>query len=104
MKSEIIESASKADLMDQTFSNMIYGLSLLGLQWEFMDADLKNSITRALATDRTFSLKVSQHVANTIWVGYPNLPSCVDIRIGFGKDGRFLAEHPPISNLQGIYR
>lgn len=56
------------DLQDQTFANLIYGLSLLGVQWEFMDSKLKACIVKALTLDLTFNIYVPQHIANTIWV------------------------------------
>lgn len=68
LKAQIIDSASKFDLKDQTFANLIYGLSLLGVQWEYLDSELKGCLLNALKSDQTFSVYVPQHIANTIWV------------------------------------
>ena len=70
IRSLLADSAGNAPLEDQTISNVIYGLSLLGVSWRDMKSGLKNILLASLARDECFhtsSPSCSQHVCNTIW-------------------------------------
>jgi hypothetical protein len=67
VKAILVATSSKVTLKDQTFSNMIYGLSLLGVEWQFLEEELRDNLLQALDDDDTFTGNVPQHVANSIW-------------------------------------
>jgi hypothetical protein len=54
-------------LVDQALSNVIYGLSLMQVEWSTMDPLLRSSICRYLENDKALAVPIPQHTANTIW-------------------------------------
>ena len=63
----LIEASTHIQLRDQTLSNVIYGLSLMGVRWGFMETSLREAIQHNLEKNNAFGHDTPQHVSNSLW-------------------------------------
>lgn len=54
-------------MKDQTLSNTIYGLGLLGVQWATLESEFRDVLVMALKEEAAFGRDVSQHISNSLW-------------------------------------
>jgi hypothetical protein len=61
-------AAKSCSLRDQTISNVIYGLSLLKVQWASLDTEFRDILLDSMSQKDAYAKDTSsQHIANTIW-------------------------------------
>jgi hypothetical protein len=63
----VVSSARQSPLTDQTLSNTLYGLSLMGAEWDTLSTDLRDTLLASLASPTAFLHDTPQHVTNTLW-------------------------------------
>lgn len=63
----LISSLESCAIVDQTLSNIVYGFSLMKIDWYLSEESLRNVILNALSDPNAFGLMQSQHIGNTIW-------------------------------------